>query len=97
MKIENFILNILRKIESLKDGMIAYAYLDGNALMSHTWYLVCLNDYEMYMNDKRLKALMNAWHKAGKALGIKVIFAYCNPSEEKLNELAEKDNLFLNV
>lgn len=97
MKVETFLLNILRKIESLKEGVIAYAYLDGNEKRTHTWYCVCLNDYDMYVNDKRLKALTNAWHTAAKALGIKVVFAYCNPLEEKLETLLNSGNLFLNV
>lgn len=97
MKIDTFILNILRKVESLKEGVIAYAYLDGNEPMTHTWYCVCLNDYEMYTTDKRFKALSKAWHTAAKAIGIKVIFAYCQPSEERLESLANADNLFLNV
>ena len=30
MRIENFILSIIRKIEEIKPGIIAYAYKDGN-------------------------------------------------------------------
>ena len=97
MKIDEFIMSIIRKIESLKEGVIAYAYKDGNENMTHTWYCVCLSDYEMYMNDKRFKALSKAWHTAGKAFGIKVIFAYCNPLEEKMGKLQYDGNLFLNV
>lgn len=97
MKIDDFILSVIRKIESLKEGVIAYGYIDGNDNKTHTWYCVCLSDYDMYMSDKRFKALSKAWNKAGKSLGIKLIFAYCNPSEEKLGKLLEENNLFLNV
>lgn len=95
--IDDFLISIIRKIESLKEGVIAFGYLDGNENMTHRWYCVCLNDYDMYKSDKRLIELKNAWHKAGKALGIKIVFAYCHPSEEKLEELLDKNNLWMNV
>lgn len=91
MKVDKFIFSIIRKIESMKQGMIAYAYFDKG------FYWICLNDFDFYMTDKRFKALSNAWHKAGKSLGIRVTFAYCAPKEEHLVKLANEDNLFLNV
>lgn len=91
MKIDKFISSILKKIESLKQGIIAYAYFDSN------WYWICLNDFDFYMNDKKFKILAKAWDTAGKALGIKIIFAYCKPKEEFLVKLANDDNLFLNM
>lgn len=96
-KVNELLLGICRKIETLKEGVIAFAYLDGNENKSHTWYCVCLNDYEMYTKDKRFIALSNAWRKAGKALGVKIIFACCYPSEEKLGKLLEEENLWMNV
>lgn len=98
MKIEKFILNILKKIESLKDGVIAYAHKTGNVTMTHTWWEISVSDYELYMHDKRFKALTNAWHKAALAQGYKIIFV-CGwmPTEEKLAKLAEEDNLILNI
>jgi hypothetical protein len=41
--------------------------------------------------------LSNAWYKAGKALGVKIIFAYAEPIEEKLEKLLNEDNLYINV
>lgn len=97
MKGWNFISEIVKKIETLGDGLIAYAYVDGNATGTCKWWTVCINDFEMYFHDKRFKALSNAWHKAAIARGFKVTFAYCQPKEKKLIQLAEEDNLIMNV
>ncbi len=98
MKIESFILSILKKVESMKEGVIAYAYKTGNAPMTHTWWEISVSDFDLYMNDKRFKTLTNAWHKAGVAMGHKIIFV-CGwiPTEEKLVKLAEENNLILNI
>lgn len=98
MNKENFILNILKKIESLKEGVIAYSYKTGNESMSNIWWEVSISDYNLYMNDRRFKALSNAYHKAAKQQGFKLIFV-CGwiPSENKLIDLAENDNLILNI
>lgn len=98
MKIEKFILNILKKIESLQDGIIAYAYKTGNVPMTHTWWEISVSNYELYMHDKRFKTLKNAWHKAALAQGHKIIFVCgCIPTEERLSKLADEDNLILNI
>lgn len=98
MKIENFILSILKKVEGMKEGVIAYAYKTGNAPMTHTWWEISVSDFDLYMNDKRFKTLSAAWRKAAKAQGEKIIFV-CGwmPTEEKLAKLADEDNLILNV
>jgi len=98
MKIESFILSILKKVESMKEGVVAYSYKTGNAPMTHVWWEISVSDFDLYMNDKRFKALSNAWHKAAKAKGHKIIFVCgCIPTEEKLVKLMEEDNLILNV
>lgn len=98
MKIENFILSILKKVESLKDGVVAYAYKSGNVPMTYTWWEISVSDFDLYMNDKRFKSLSKAWSKAAKAQGHKIIFV-CGwmPTEEKLVKLAEEENLILNI
>ena len=98
MKIESFILSILKKVESMKEGVVAYSYKIGNAPMTHVCWEISVSDFDLYMNDKRFKTLSNAWHKAAKAKGHKIIFV-CGwmPTEEKLVKLMEEDNLILNV
>ena len=97
MKIENFILSIIRKIEEIKPGIIAYAYKDGNETKTCVRWIVCVSDFDFYMNDSRFKTLSKAWHAAGKARKEKIIFCYCSPKEKKLAELAESDNLIMNI
>ena len=38
MKIEKFILSILKTIESMKEGVVAYSYKTGNTPMTHVWW-----------------------------------------------------------
>jgi len=98
MKIEKFILNVIKKIESLKEGIVVYSYKTGNTPMTYIWWEVSISDFDLYMNSKRFKTLSNAWYKAAKAQGFKLIFV-CGwiPSEKKLIDLAENNNLILNV
>lgn len=92
MSKESFILSIVKKIESLKEDTVAYGY------KTDKWWEISVSDFNLYMNDERFKRLSNAWHKAAKAKGFKLIFV-CGwvPSEQKLLELAESDNLILNI
>ena len=92
-----FIRSILAKCESLRDGVIAYAYQDGNSIGTHVWTTVCVSDLDMYFRDHRFKSLTRAWRKAAEKQGFKLVFCYCNPKEKKLAELAERDNLVMNV
>jgi hypothetical protein len=98
MKIEKFILSILNTIESMKEGVVAYSYKTGNTPMTHVWCEISVSDFDLYMNDKRFKTLSNAWHKASKAKGHKIIFV-CGwmPTEEKLVKLSDENNLILNI
>ena len=91
-----FILKILKVIENLREGVVAYAYLDGNATMSFKWYTICVSDYDLYRESKFM-SLTRAWHKSSIAHGIRVCFAYCNPSEKRLAELLNADNLIMNI
>lgn len=93
----NFLKAVLRKIEEMKDGVVAWAYFTGNVPMTNTWWEVAVSDYDLYQ-DRRLKSYMNAWHKIGRKRGIKIVFV-CGwmPKEKKLAELAQADNLIMNI
>ena len=92
-----FIFDIVRKTESLRDGIVAYAYAEQAVPSAPEIWWVCVSDYDFYREDQRFKALCKAWHKAARALGINLSIAYCNPLEKKLNQLANADNLILNI
>ena len=91
MKEKAFILSIIKKLESLVDGMVVYAHKECS------WYSICLSDYDYYFNDQRFKTLSRAWYKAASARGFKISFAYCKPLESKLKKLAYEDDLIINV
>ena len=93
----SFICGILAKCESLRPDLIAYAHEDGNATGTHKWTTVCVSDLDMYFHDQRFKALTRAWHTVAAKKGFKLVFCYCNPKEKNLAELADQDNLIMNI
>ena len=96
MIIEDFIRNILKTIEDIYPGVIAYAYRDGNSSGTHRWWKVCVSDYSVYMYDERFRRLTEAWRTAGKVQDQQIVFCYCNTSEEILTTLLDKE-LMLNI
>ena len=92
-----FIFEIVRKTESLRDGLIAYAYAERAVPSAPEIWWICVSDYDFYREDQRFKVLCKAWHKAARARGINLSIVYCNPLEKKLNQLSNDDNLILNV
>lgn len=97
MKIERFILSILRKIESLRGSIITYAYKTGNRSKTYEWWEISVSDFDFYMHDKRFRILAKAWHKAALAQGYNIVFVCSMPKEAKLVKLAEEENLILNI
>lgn len=97
MKIENFILNIIRKIESLDDSVIAYAYQESNESKTHTWWEIACDNVDMYLKDERFKMLKEACYKTVGSQGVKIIFVACEAKEEKLIKLLEENNLLINT
>ena len=92
-----FIRGVLAKCESLRNGVVAYAHEEKNSTGTYRWTEVCVSDLDMYFNDQRFKALTRAWHTVALKKRFKLIFCYCNPKEKRLAELAEKDNLIMNI
>lgn len=97
MRIENFILSIVKKLETTYPGVIAFAYKDWNASRTNEWWDVCITDYDIYTTDNRFKTLTHAWRVAGKARGEKIIFCYCSAKKKNLEKLAEENNLIMNI
>ena len=91
MKHLKFIKQILSKCESLRPDVVAFASQTPN------WVEVCVSDHDLYFYDKRFQALTKAWHKIANQKGFKLIFFYCYPKEKNLLELAENDNLIMNL
>jgi hypothetical protein len=97
-KKEDFILSVIKKIETMQEGIIAYGFFTGNLDMSYTWYQINVSDYNFYMKDERFKKMSTVWHKAAKARGFLLVFVMgWYPKEQNLLELADKNNLILNI
>lgn len=96
MRIENFILSIVKKLEATYP-VISFAYKDCNSTNTYEWWWICMTNYEVYVQDKRFKILSDAWRAAAKARGIKIVFCYCSAKEKFLEKLAKEDNLIMNV
>lgn len=92
-----FLLSILKKIESLKEGVICYATEDHYPDGTHRWWWIAVDDYNFYSQDWKYKSLMNAYGKAAKARGLNIAFCYCSVSEDSLMKLANESNLILNI
>lgn len=92
-----FIRGVLAKCESLRPGVIAYAYQNGNVSKTHVWMEVCVSDLDMYFRDERFRKLTQVWYRVAARMGLGLIFCYCNPKEEKLASLAEQNNLIMNI
>ena len=96
MKNERKFINKLVKDIEDKFSVLAYAYLDGNEPKTHVWWTVCVNDYNLYVGDDYKKFISQKRVVANK-LDIKLLFAYRNTLESILAELAEQDNLIMNI
>ena len=99
MKQRKFILKVIRHVER-EFGVIAYGYKWVNPSGTWTVWNICISDYEIYMTNKKFKAISNAYHKAWRKTfpdNVRFGFCFCKPVESKLVELAEQDNLILDV
>lgn len=92
-----FILSILKAIEKLQDGVVAYAYKDGNSTGSIKWWTICVSDYDFYFGNDKFHALEKVWHEAAVRKGTIVSFAYCLPLEKRLIQLLNQNNLIMNI
>ena len=96
MKNERKFINKLVKDIEDKFSVLAYAYLDGNEPKTHVWWTVCVNDYNLYVSTD-YKRFAEQKRVVANKLDIKLLFAYRNTLESILVELAEQDNLIMNI
>lgn len=95
---EAFICKVLKEIETLRADAFVYAHRAGNTTALHTWWEVSVSDFGLYAADQRFKQLCSVWHEMASSMGIRLVFV-CGwkPTERHLLELADVDNLVLNV
>lgn len=96
MRERSTIFKIVKAIESEFEDVIAYAYFDGNEPMTRTWWTICISNWKLYYSNE-FKEFSKQWHERAKKRDLKLLFCYCNPLEKNLLELAERDNLIMNL
>lgn len=86
----NIIKAMLRDIEKMDSELFVYASIED------AWIQVSVSSFEFYMHDEAFKKTCNKWRAVIKKMGLKVVFV-CGwiPKEEKLLELANKNNLII--
>lgn len=97
MKIEKFLLSVIKNIEKKYPQLFVYAYMNGNESMDYSWWEVSVSSYLVYSEDD-FKRLSRRFSNIAKSQGEKVIFV-CSwvPDEEKLVRLSNDNNLILNI
>lgn len=89
--IENFILKILKKIESIDSNVFTYAYK-----VKQGWYEVSVSEFDFYFKNEHFKRLSKAWRASMNKMGHKIVFVCSGvPSEKKLVSLLNDDNLIM--
>lgn len=88
---EDFILKVLKKIESLDSNLITYAYK-----VKQGWWEISISDFNFYRQNNSFKKLSKAWRVAGDNMGVKIVFV-CGwiPTEKKLVSLMNENNLVM--
>lgn len=92
---EDFILDILRKLEN-NFGCMSFSYkhfVDNKV----AWYWIAIDDYGVYAKDRKFSVLTNAWHKISKQKNVKLVFCYQSVQDKFIEELYNNNNLIMNV
>ena len=96
MKERKEIYKILNAIEDIFSNTIAWGFSESNSSKTFSWWNICISDYHVYCS-KDFKTFASDVHQLYKPYNIRIVFVYCNPIEKALLELAENDNLILNI
>ena len=81
-----FIIEYLRKIEGLKDGVKAYAY------SKEKWLEVAISDYDFYRDDEDLKNIEKEFRIGLKEkYNTKVVFVYRAYNDAAFKLLKDKE------
>ena len=92
MNERKLIYKILRQIESVFPDVFAYGYKDEDSECNRWW--ICIDDYYTYRSEE-FKSLAENIRKTLK--GLTCVFSYVKPIEKALLQLADSDNLVLNL
>lgn len=95
MKERKEIYKVLKAIEDIFTDTIAWAFFESNESSTFSYWNICVSNYDVYKSND-FKTFASDIHKLYKSK-IKIVFFYCNPLEKVLLDLAEKDDLVLNI
>ena len=92
MKKEDIIRLMIRDIEKLDDELFVYAHSQSR------WVEVSVSKFDFYMHNVEFKKTCEKWRKILKKVGVNIVFV-CGwiPEERVLIQLAEDNNLILNI
>lgn len=91
LEMNKLLLTLIKKIEALQNGIIAYAYKDTN------WWVVAVDDYNFYKDNKQFRLLAEQWRKVFKSKNVKIVYAFRAPNEKILENLLEHNSLIMNI
>lgn len=92
MNERKLIYKALKKIESVFPNLFTYGYKDEGS--EHSYWWICIDDYYTYRSGE-FKSLTENLRKTLK--GLTCVFSYVKPIEKALLQLADSDNLVLNI
>lgn len=90
-KYSGFILKIIKQIENNFD-CIAYGYIDD----SNNFWHICVSNYDIYISIE-FKDFCKKHYITSIKRGVRILFCFCNPIENKLKYLSDNYNLVMNV
>ena len=97
MKAEDYVLGVIQKFEVKFPDVFCYAYRDANASEDHRWWLICIDDVNLYMKNETFKNFSKAWRVIGRKNGVRLVFCCRGYTEKILVDLMNKGNLIMNT
>lgn len=92
---EKFLIEILRKIESLDKEVLTYAYKVKPDTSPHEWWEISVSSAELYCSD-HFNKLTSAWYKIARIKKIGLLFVFrLNTSEELLLRFNERSLIMI--
>lgn len=85
------LLTLLKKIETIQEGIIAYSYKDEN------WWIVAVSDYDFYRSNPQFLQLKESWRKVFSGKNQKIVYVFRAANEKILENLAEHNNLIMSL
>ena len=96
-QINAFLLSVIRKVESLREGVICIAYSERYEGNPNCYYWVAVDDFDFYSKDEKLKTLSKQYQTIASKNGVKMAVCYQSMTETSLLKLANENDLLMNI